>query len=227
MDVNDLLNYWRQAYYTIPIAGLVSIVGIIVFLSGKRRNKSTYIFIYYFVGYVILMLTYNLDALYKRAQYRTIPLFIDYLFTMFEFFIFLSFFKKVLHPRFHKTLKVITYLFTTIGILIFSYNVYLYGYPILNSVIYLFNLQAVCMLIPCTIYYLEVFRLISIPNLLQEPSFWIVTGLSFVLISTLPLSLFCTYLHKLDFSLFLNLFSLFYLFYSLLFLMIIKGHLCK
>jgi hypothetical protein len=85
----------------------------------------------------------------------------------------------------------------------------------------------VSLLIPCAFYYTEIFRLKPNLQLAQEPSFWVVTGLSFVLICTFPLSLCINYLYQTNKIVYSNLYSIFYIFYFLLFLMIIRGHLCK
>jgi hypothetical protein len=51
-------------------------------------------------------------------------------------------------------------------------------------------LQNISLIIPCLVYYNDIFSAFSIPNLSKEPSFWIVTGVMFYLIITTPLLFF-------------------------------------
>ena len=192
-----------------------------------RKHQSTHIFFYYFIAFFILGIIFQIRSLFPDAHFNYVLLvascFGDYAFTMLEFLIFFVFFKKVLSDvLYQKIVAVICLLFMLLGGVLLIYETYANGMPGLKSTFFLFNVQAICLLIPCIFYYVEVFKSTHTLNLVQEPPFWIVTGLSFFLISTLTPSLFINYLPDLAI-----IFTLFYIFYSLLFLMIIKGHLCK
>lgn len=207
-------------------------IGVIVFLLRKNKKQATQIFLYYFIGYVILSFVFSASAVVVNKPTRTVLMkvdrFTDYIFTLLEFLVFFLFFKKILERALHrKVLKIAAFVFLLTGVTLFIYDTYSSGLPQLQSVHLLFNLQMISLLVPCLLYYVEIFRIKPTLDLFHEPSFWVTTGLSFFMICTFPLSLSTDYLYKTNEILYRNLFSLFYIFYILLFLMIIRGHLCK
>jgi hypothetical protein len=232
VSTKSLLRYWSLSYYTIPICILTAVVGAIIFLLRKNKKQMTDIFLYYFLGYIFLSLIFCASAVVIHKPLRHVLIkadrFADYIFTLTEFLIFFIFFKRILRTyQFKKILTAISLVFLIVGITFLSRDIFLTGMPQLESTYFLFNLQAISLLAPCIFYYLEIFRFKPALDLLQEPPFWIVTGLSFFLISTFPLSLSIDYLNRISVYLSGSFFALFYIFYTLLFLMIIRGHLCR
>lgn len=232
MSIDRLFYYWSLSYYTFPVTTLIALTGVIIFLTKRNTKMPTQLFIYYFGAYVILNLIFSASALFNTKPLHAVVLKVnrlsDFSFTLFEFLIFFIFFQKTLKTDIYKKLLTrIGFVFFMVGIPLLIYLAVLFDSSQLWPVHFLYNLQAVSLLIPCVFYYIEIFQLKPNLHLAQEPSFWVVTGLSFVLICTFPLSLCINYLYqtnKIDYS---NLYSIFYIFYSLLFLMIIRGHLCK
>ncbi len=231
MNVKGLLDYWASAYYTTPFAYLISIIGIAIMLLKRDIKQLTDIFIHYLIGYLVLGVTFSTSVLLPKHSDLMLSLivrFVEYSFTIFEFLIFSFFFIKVLQSTTHKMiLRIIRTLFLFLVTAALAYDFFSFGTIRWRTIFFQYTLQAFSLLVPCTFYYTEIFKYSPRPNLLNEPSFWVVTGLSFMLLSTLPFSLFCNYWFKMDLSLSRALSSLFYIFYALHFLMIIKGHLCK
>jgi hypothetical protein len=231
MDIESLLKYWKGNYYTDGLVLLMAIIAIIVI--SKNKLKTINIFTYYFAAFIILKSFYFSHALFisNTSFHHTmvsIDYYADYLFTLFEFYIFVSFFKKILESSVdRKILKCIFWCFSVIGITILFHDIVSYGYPEKVNLHFLFIVQAISLLVPCTLYYIHLFNNEPTLNLLNEPSFWIVTGLSFFMVCTLPYSFFIDYLLKTDILLYGHLFSIFHIFYLLLFTMIIRAHLCK
>ena len=209
----------------------MAIIGIIII--NKNKSRTINIFSYYFGGFIVLKLFYFLHALFiTQTSFHytmvSIDYYADYLFTLFEFYIFVSFFKTILESQFHRNiLNSIVYCFTIIGSAILIKDIVFYGFPQKINIHLLFIIQALSLLIPCVLYYTNLFKGEPTLNLLNEPSFWIVTGLSFFMICTLPYSFFIDYLLKTDFIVYRHLFSIFHIFYILLFIMIIRAHLCR
>jgi hypothetical protein len=231
MDIESLLRYWKGNYYTDGLVLLMAIVAIVVI--SKNKLKTINIFTYYFAAFIILKSFYFSHALFisNTSFHHTmvsIDYYADYIFTLFEFYIFVSFFKTILGSSVdQKILKWIFWCFSVIGITILIHDVISYGYPEKVNLHSLFIVQAISLLVPCTLYYIHLFKDEPTLNLLNEPSFWIVTGLSFFMVCTLPYSFFIDYLLKTDILLYGHLFSIFHIFYLLLFTMIIRAHLCK
>ncbi len=82
----------------------------------------------------------------------------------------------------------------------------------------------------CLVYYSNFFEELPRPKLLQEPSFWVITGIFFCMSTCIPINALHDYLrtdttlkleHKKD------LFSIAYLSYGSLHLFIIKAYLCS
>lgn len=232
MSINRLFYYWSLSYYTSPVATLMALAGFITLLIKRKTKTPTQIFVYYFAAYVILSLIYSVTALFNTHSLHHIVLkieqFADFCFTLFEFLIFYIFFQDTLKTNIHKRiLSIVGFTFFIIGISLLICLAVLFDAAQSWPVHFLYNLQAVSLLIPCAFYYTEIFQLKPNLHLEQEPSFWVVTGLSFVLICTFPLSLSINYLYQTNKIVYSNLYSIFFIFYFLLFLMIIRGHLCK
>jgi hypothetical protein len=231
MDIKGLLKYWKWNYYTDGLVLLMAIIAITII--AKNKHKTITIFKYYFTAFIILKSFYFSHALFiaKTSFHSTmvsIDYYADYLFTLFEFYTFALFFKIILQSGYDlKILKFIFWLFTIVGFTILMKDIIFYGYPQKINLHFLFIFQAVCLLVPCTLYYIHLFKDEPTLNLLNESSFWIVTGLSFFMVCTLPYSFFIDYLLKTDSLLYGHLFSIFHIFYLLLFTMIIRAHLCK
>jgi hypothetical protein len=231
MDIESLLTYWKGNYYTDGLVLLMAIVAIII--TGKNKTKTINIFTYYFGAFIILKSFYFSHALFlSNTSFHytmvSIDYYADYVFTLFEFYIFVSFFENILDSSSdQKILKFIFWAFSIIGFSILIHDIIKYGYPAKLNLHFLFIVQAVSLIIPCILYYIRLFNADPTLNLLNEPSFWIVTGLSFFMVCTLPYSFFIDYLLKTDILLYGHLFSIFHIFYLLLFTMIIRAHLCK
>ncbi len=91
----------------------------------------------------------------------------------------------------------------------------------------IYIIESFSMLVPCFFYYYELFSFSSKINLKQNANFWTVTGLTFYLFCTLPITFVLAYLEKSDYTLYLNVYSIIYVFYSFLFIFIAKSYLCK
>ena len=115
------------------------------------------------------------------------------------------------------------YLSTTILFIFYTMTKH---HLVVLSLTNLFTIQAVSLLIICISYYIKIFKDAPDLILLNEPSFWIITGLTFFMLSTLPFSLISPYLIR-NTVLYRNLFSIFFIFYCILFLMIIRAFLCR
>lgn len=224
-----IFSWWAKNYFFDPLSALTALIGFTVFILKKNKKNVAFTFLYYFLGYVLLKSIFFVQASFPTSQLwlKTSKL-ADYIFTLFEFLIFFVFFKKVLFFNFHKKILTgICYAFMITGCAILLYDLYFFGKVRTYSINVLFNIQAISLLIPSIFYYLEIFESKPILNLLHDSSFWVVTGLSFFMISTLPFSLLLNSFRKSNPGVFFKLFTLFYFFYIILFSMIIRAYLCK
>ena len=152
----------------------------------------------------------------------------DNLFTLTEFIIYISFFKNFFNQQSYKT--ALRFLFL-IYLIIFIYltanaNIKYHTLPqSIKSTIY--TIESICLIIPCIIYFFYLFQGSPTLKLLNESTFWIVMGVFFMLFCTLPYSIAENYFLRNDWVLGRQLYSLFNIFYTLNFLMIIRAYLCK
>jgi hypothetical protein len=86
--------------------------------------------------------------------------------------------------------------------------------------------ESIVLLAMSCFYFVDFFRVKPVFNRIETPDFWIFTGLIVYILGTLPVTLINNYFYSSDRSLYENFFCVIYLLYSLLFLMIIKAHMC-
>lgn len=96
-----------------------------------------------------------------------------------------------------------------------------------SSIYILFTIQAIGLIIGSIFYYIDIFRSPSVSNLKKQPLFLTIMGISFFMLCTLPYSIAVNSLKESNPFITQYLFSIFYIFYCFLFLMIIKALLCK
>jgi hypothetical protein len=230
--MHRVLDSWAQTFYTRP--ALVLILIIALFISIKNRKKYT--LLKFFPIYIASLITDYLSAdlyfvlfsLESRKKVIRFDRFTDYFFTLIELLIFANFFIKLIQNSTRKNIiKIVTALF----FLFFIYRIMTdsavfrtISYKTLNTI---YTIEAVILIFFCLLYFYELFKQLPTLNLLNEPSFWISTGLFFFMSCTLPYSLLENYLRKNYFDLEVEFYSIFYMFYSLMFIMIIKAYLCR
>ena len=97
---------------------------------------------------------------------------------------------------------------------------------ILNLPGLIFGLQAICLVIPPLFYFHEFFTIPSNPVLKNHPPFWIATGILLCNGGTLPIYILTVFIHT-NFDYYFGVFfTVNYILYSILFLLILKAYLC-
>ncbi len=212
-----------ETFYTLLVGMGICIIGILIYSFRNYQNKSLNIFRYYLICYIILCLL----IFYRDNQEDSNAIYIsniivslyDVAFTIFEFFVFAHYMKKYVSKVIY-TITISSFLFG-ITIIMMDYNFK----EFFNEQSYLFSLQAISLLVFSTSYYRRIIRNSTV-KLTQEPSFWIITGMTFLMICTLPYSLILDYVYSNYFDQYFLTFNIFYISYALLFIMIIKAFLC-
>jgi hypothetical protein len=227
--VYSLIKYFESDYFFNLASFIIGISGYFASFKINRRNGNLYLFKYYFLSYVvctlavyleIISLSYSPKTLFPTIRYT------DLLFTFSEFFIPIVFFQRLFINRAIESNAVVlvkyTFLLVTSGLLLF--NILRPNELTSATIENIFTLQALCLLVPCVCYY----RLIFLGPLdkgpiLQTSEFWIVTGITFFMLCTLPFSLL-TNLLKASVNM---TYIIFDIFYCLLFVMFIRAFSCK
>jgi len=152
----------------------------------------------------------------------------DYAFTVFEIMIFSLFYYRLIDSPMLKRFIIITNLvFFLFSVYMFcaSQAFYQFIFQITKSTVY--TVEGVIILLICLSYFIQLFKKPPILNLKNEPVFWISTGALFFFAGTLPYSVLENYLIRNYRELYFPSYAIFYIFYALLFLMIIRAYLCK
>ena len=200
---------------------IVSWIGLIILFIKKNVHTRLNIFKHYFLAYSIMIIVMlSCHYFFLNISDLFIPLhllnhFTDFLFTITEFYLISRFLKPDITPRIYK-LGTITFY---IGAL------YLFSCSLLsnykNDFYYLqtiFNIQSVIVLIFCFDFFYKLNHH-SVP--FNRSVFWVVTGISILMICSLPFTLLSYYLIKNNSSDFTDLFSIIHTLYTILFLLII------
>jgi hypothetical protein len=222
--MEEFLKYLADSLYTPLATILVAIWGFIISLRNSKGILK--IFTFYFLGFVILQGSY----FFAERNIKHNPFLshiLDFGFTIFEFLIFVRFFWEIFSKRIKRFLVVLSLYFLTTCIYYFVKDFNKVRALTISSLETVFIIESISLLIPCVIYYVKMFKLKEPEPLQKDKYFWITTGLCFFILSTLPFSYLMNYLRVEQWEVYKYLYSIVYLFYCLLFIMIVKAILCK
>lgn len=201
-----------------------------IFTRNTKNNHIRFRWIrLYPLLFAIYSLLYDLSIIifsYFKIPFnygREIQLIADLIFTIVEFFIITFYFKHLKEYSHQNHLKIISILFVTIITAILIIDLQHYGVLYYKTVQKIFTIQAALLAFPCFYFYKNLFTNSPESNLIKDPDFWISTGISFFMICTFPFSLFISQLRDSLYFQIEYLFSIFDIFYCLLFIMIMIG----
>lgn len=229
--MSQLIKFLHESYFTSFICLLTSVIGFIISILNRKKHPILDYFPYYFLAHILVNISFSIhDAYFSKSAIHSTLLslntFVDYAFTIMEFIIFIYVFERTLIQK-TKFLKALRLSFLALSLLLLSKDLFRYSILSQSTLHNIFTLQASFLIIACIMYYFQIFRLPPYIKLREDPVFWIATGLVFFMICTLPLSLAINHIRTSSLLLYRQLFSIFYIFYCLLFLMIINAFLCK
>lgn len=231
--MKEIYQHWKDCFFTETLLVVVLVTAMVISVRNRKKHRSLKFFPIYFGCLLIVFLSLYANICSEEVIIYSLTKFnfhhyIDYFSTLIELLIFVHFFTFVIESqRFKNILIIITALF------VFYYFVELYFDKRFSRSISettqsrVYTIESLILLIPCFVYFYELFKRPPTLNLKQEPSFWIVSGLSFFVTCTLPYSLLENYLRENYLYLMTTLYSVFYIFYILLLLMIIKAYTCN
>ena len=214
------------------------IVGLILVLIVSLKHRKKFIPLKYFPFYATTLLLddvffywYHIaeEANYHGDFFWGLSSYLDYLFTFVELIFFSHFYY---HLSYTQIIKKLILVFNVFFGLFFVYmaikDKYFYEgvSGVTQSIVY--TVESIILLFLCSFYFIDLFKKLPVVNLKNEPGFWVSTGLMFFMACTLPYSLLQNKIMKnYPYSFFSTSYSIFDVFYVLLFLMIIRAYLCK
>ena len=219
--MENIIIYY-QKYFLELISIIVAIVSLLLIIQKEYKTNIAKYFIAYLLCYISISILALINVLYNsNSQILALGLsqpLTDYLFTIYEFYIF----SLILMPTIPKWVYKFGSLifFTTCPILLY------FGWPWhLNKNYFhlqcLYFIQTIILLIFISFYFFSLYK--SSSTFSNESSFWIATGLTFFLITTLPFTIISNFLFRSKVLVFYDLFSIIPMLYSILFIFIIIG----
>lgn len=189
-DFERLMKYFSGTSYGDLIVSFFELIGIIIGLFYARKQRVGVCFLLYLVFDFTISICDSYIATFSGFSKRAIELFMgqtNTIIALTELFAYFYFFSKILHnKKIIALMKIFALLFALIVLVFFSTKYsflskrFFYVSNLVGTIEFLF-------LIPlCLMYYYELFQNNPAINLHQRPSFWIVTGIFFFSVISIP-----------------------------------------
>jgi hypothetical protein len=215
------LAFLAQSHYLVAAMLFFTTAALVVSIIRYHYHRNLRIFTYY----IAFSLVQDLTAYYAfpYGNYRSFRMVVMNLtglgFMLFEFVACNVFILRYISgARRRKIVKISGLLFFAVLSITASIT-----YPYYWDEYYIVP-ESVFLVIPCLIYFYELFLTMNLKPLTDQPAFWVVTGILFLSACNIPLLVSSQFLRK--YAYFDEAYSLNYIFYSLLFLLLIKASLC-
>jgi hypothetical protein len=190
MGFEKFMNFLDQRYYGDVVMTVFELIAIITgFLFLKKDKIGVYFLIYLLCDFYIV-LNYWYFELSEIISEKKISFFVNIanvLISLIGFLVYYYFFFKIIHNRFViKLMKILLLIFIVlVGAFLTTEFSFLTNRPayisdLISSTEFLFLLP------PCFIYFYELLKIDSIINLFKRPSFWVVTGIFFNSLVSVP-----------------------------------------
>lgn len=228
-----LIAIWEKSSYTEHLLVLVLCLALTISIQKRNKYKILNRIPVYIVSLLMVFISgsvscFATDAKYHPGLFSELAEYIDYSFTIVEMVTFSFFYYQLIGSLIVKKLIII------LNIVFCLFCIYMFFmdqgfYQSMSQVIQseVYAVEAVILLIVCLFFFIEMFTKPPYIDLKNEPIFWISTGLLFFLTCTLPYSLLESHISRNIPSFYPPSYSIFYIFYIFLFLMIIRAYLCK
>lgn len=219
-----LIKFFSLTYYIPPALLIICLATVFIGYFNKRKFKSLkFLPIYAIASFLQIIITFIC------ISYRTSPFSVKvnnytiFLFVIIEFVIFYNLTLQWIKSSYLK--KSIYF----IGSLFIAFSIYsLFNIDFSENIPDSFYItDSICLVIPCLVYFYEIFTTSPLISLSSQPSFWIIIGFSFMAICTLPFYLLEPYLYENIVNFYDQVYTLNYIFYCLLFIFISKAFLCR
>jgi hypothetical protein len=235
LDINYLLTELDKSFYTMPLM-IVFIVLFLVVAVRYRAPKKTYrFFILYGILFLventggIIMLLFDKVLIKNNTFTSTLGNYSVLCFLQIEFLIFYTFFYYQFSQKHIQHKIAVTGKGCSLAVVLLTAYAGIFPFPLtiksLTAYISVFN--SVLILIPAFYYFYTLFIEPPTKNLLHEPTFWITTGIAFLHGLNIPLFFIETYAIKQFIVVWYSIYSINYIAYCVLFILLIISLLCK
>jgi hypothetical protein len=228
--MNEIIKFWESAYYTQAMTFVLAAVTIFIALKNWNRSGNLRSLFPFFTFYFLLqVITLYACLSYTRNDRNLLLIFryFDFVTTVTEFLAFSYYAKgQIKNEHLKSIIRKAQIFFLLVASILFTVTII--NYRITQATLqYTYSIEAAFLIVISFYYYYDLFKQQPSFQLLELPSFWVITGMSFFMVCTLPFSIFGQFIVKSNYRLYLQVFCIFNIFYCLLFLMIIKAYKCK
>jgi hypothetical protein len=235
LNLENLVNLFEKSFYTPPFMVALNAAFLVMALLLKLGTTRYAIFIYYSAAALLQDILYLLLLLANKTFIKNdalVPLVNEYLTVIFiqiEFIIFYNFFYNQFSQQHIKhiistTGKIFAAITAILSLFVFVFE------PITTIKAFegwISVIGSILILTPSFYYFYTLFSEPPEKLLVQEPAFWITTGIAFLHGVNIPVFIIKHYLLKAYTTIWYNLYSLNYFSYCILFLLLIISLLCN
>ena len=231
-DLEKLIRYLERKNYGDFITPFFELIAIIIGLLYVRKEKLRILFLVYLIfDFLIFLCDIYLDA-FSSFTKKEIDFFIgltNNLISLVELLVYFYFFSNILRNRtIIKLMKISAMIFIVIiGLLVTTkYSFLTNRFPYITDLIG--TIEFLLLILPCFVFFYELFQDDSAIKLHRRPSFWIVTGIFFYSVMSVPYFMITHFIA----SNLVNYFSLTYLLlfsipFTINFIFLTRAFLCK
>lgn len=221
--MSSLIYFLSETYYLPLILLILCLITMVVGYINKCKFKHLQLFPLYALAAATQIVFFLTCIFFRAPTFRLLGNYSTLIFALIELYIFYnSLFQIIKNKYFKQSMHVMQIIFISFGLFLCL------NFPHSDWVPASFNItNLVFLFLPCLFFFYEVFKTSASISLANQPSFWIVTGFSFMIVCTFPFYLLETYLIANMPNLYNQIYTLNYVFYCLIFLLICKAYLCK
>jgi len=206
---------------------LFTIASLVISIIYYMRHPNLHIFAWYIAS----SLVQDMSCIYAfpdrtPGDFRVDQMYVTaYIFMLFEFIACNLFILRSIHsPQRRRILKISAFLF--LSLLAAETAVIIPDFTRMFGVNYSSYLVQECffLVIPCLVYFYELFLTKNLRPLRDQPAFWVITGILFLNACDIPLLLTVDLMR--GFHHFAEIYSLNYILYIILFVFLMKAFMC-
>ena len=218
-----------------PLMIVLNILFLVMALRNRSVEKTDKLFIIYGalflaenIAGICISLFDKMPGQHNSAT-TTLGAYSVLCFVQIEFIIFYTFFYFQFNNKRIQNKIAVTGKIVAAAVVLVTAYASLFPFPLTIKMLtaYISVTNSILILIPAFYYFYTLFLEPPTKNLLQEPSFWITTGIAFLHCLNIPLFLIENYLLKQFITVWYSMYSINYIAYCFLFILLIISLLCN
>lgn len=227
--MNRVFEIWENSLYTDPVLFIVQIFTFIISIKKFKSSPQLKLIPLYLILFISFSAINTIMLSHPSSKNKIgeikFEIIGNFTVTFFEFSAFAHYAYVISKNKaFRKAILLLSFIALTMAILLISFPFHASQLITVNTLNNIYIIESILLLIICSFYFIELFSAPAILKLLKTTNFWVSSGLIFYLACTLPFTVLSNYFIQTNVALYKNLYSLIYIFYILLFVMITRGY---